>query len=72
MKSDLVGRTTYKERYAFAYRVGTVSILEEGCFIDDENDNYDRDSYYATFKAGQFDFTLVTRHIWQEQGVAQR
>jgi deoxyribonuclease-1-like protein len=62
VKSGLVGRTSYKERYAFVFRE-PVALLEEGRFVDDEEDVYDRDPFYATFMAGRFDFTLVAVHI---------
>src|SRR6185295_6400397 len=61
--SELVGRTTYKERYGFIYREDIVTQIEAGRFIDDDGDIYERDPYYASFRAGKFDFTLVGVHI---------
>lgn len=55
--SDKVGR----ERYAFVYNK-RVRPLEEGR-IYGSGGKFIRDPYYATFRAGNFDFTLITVHI---------
>jgi len=52
-----------KERYAFLYRPEKVSLIEEGEVFPDPLDRFIREPYYATFKAGDFQFTLATIHV---------
>lgn len=60
--SNKVGRGV-KERYAFIYRKDKVKVLEQGKLYEDKGDKFIREPYYATFKAGNFDFTLITIHV---------
>ena len=60
--SPPVGRRV-KERYAFVYPVGAVSVVVPGKLYDDIEDRFIREPYYVTFRAGDFDFTLVTIHV---------
>jgi endonuclease/exonuclease/phosphatase (EEP) superfamily protein YafD len=55
-----------KELYAFLYRKDRISIKEPGQIVDDDKDIFIREPYYATFQAGQFDFTLITIHALYE------
>lgn len=57
--SDKVGRAV-KERYGFLYRKGIVKKVNEGRLYEEENDEFIRQPFYATFKAKNFDFTLIT------------
>lgn len=59
--SEPVGRGV-KERYAFLYRSDRVLLKEAGRLVDDVGNRFIRKPYYATFKAGFFDFTLLTIH----------
>ena len=54
----LNGWLAFKERYAFLYRVGLINPLDEG-------DKFQRDPYWATFRAGKFDFSSIVSHmVW--------
>ena len=60
---------TYRERYAFLYRKGLVKLVDKGNFYPDSdidndgNDDFNRNPYWASFRAGNFDFTVVVVHI---------
>lgn len=51
-----------KERYAFLYRKDRVVAVMRGKFYREHNDEFIREPFYATFKSGNFDFTLITIH----------
>ena len=56
--SDPVGRqgSPHRERYAFLYYKGLVSVVQDGAFYPDAADGEDdfvRDPYWATFRAGE-------------------
>jgi len=59
--SPPVGRGV-KERYAFLYRPGKVQVLGPDRLYPDPDDAFIREPFRASFRAGQFDFTLVTIH----------
>ena len=59
--SEQVGRGV-KERYAFLWRQDAVQALGEGVVWPDDGDLFIREPYIATFRAGHFDFTLITLH----------
>jgi endonuclease/exonuclease/phosphatase family metal-dependent hydrolase len=62
--TDATGREV-KERYAFLYRADRVELLDTPRLIGGpEAPQFDRVPAMATFRAGQFDFTLVTTHLW--------
>ena len=54
---------TQKERYAFLYDPQIVNVVEDGEVFPDPNDVFLREPYYATFRAGQFDFTVIAVHV---------
>ncbi len=60
--SEPVGRGV-KERYAFLYRKDKINTISQGKIYPEQNDEFIREPFYATFKAGNFDFTLVTIHV---------
>jgi len=60
--SDQVGKKV-KERYAFLYRKDKIKKIQEGRLYEERKDEFIREPFYATFKAGNFDFTLVTIHV---------
>ena len=56
-----------KERYAFMFDQKLVDVLEDGLVFPDPNDAFLREPYYASFRAGQFDFTTISAHvIWRD------
>ena len=59
--SPPVGRGV-KERYAFLYRPGKVQVLGLERLYPDPDDAFIREPFWASFRAGEFDFTLVTIH----------
>ncbi len=65
-----LGRSSYKEYYAIAFRTDKISYLPETKYIyNDIGDKFQREPFYASFKSGNFDFTLVTMHlIWSGSG----
>ena len=71
--SDPVGRegSPHKERYAFLYYKGLVSVVKGGELYPDAADGTDdfvRDPYWATFRAGRFDFSVIAVHvIWGDR-----
>ena len=63
--SPAVGRGV-KERYAFLYREDLVSVVSPGELYPDAadgRDNFSRDPYWATFRAGEFDFSVIAVHV---------
>ena len=53
------------ERFAFLYRADVVETVTDPAFImSAESVNFDRVPFAATFRAGQFDFTVITVHSW--------
>ena len=72
--SPAVGRGV-KERYAFLYRSKLVSVVRQGELYPDTADGKDdfiRDPYWATFRAGEFDFSVIAVHVIWGERVAQR
>ena len=72
--SDLVGKdgSKYRERYAFLYYKASVSVVKPGEFYPDDTDNFVRDPYWATFRAGKFDFSVIAVHVSWGDRVAER
>ena len=68
--SPTVGRGS-KERYAFLYRSKLVSVVRHGELypdVADGKDDFSRDPYWATFRAGEFDFSVIAVHvIWGDR-----
>ena len=59
--SEEVGNVQ-KERYAFIFNE-KIDVVTKGKTYYDKFDNFIREPYYASFKAGEFDFTILTVHI---------
>lgn len=77
LMSDPVGQvgSTYKERYAFLYYKGLVRVVKDGELYPDAADGVDdfvRDPYWATFRAGRFDFSVIASHVVWGDSVAKR
>ena len=72
--SPAVGRGV-KERCAFLYKKERVSVIRPGELYPDTADGKDdfiRDPYWATFRAGEFDFSVIAVHVIWGKRVAQR
>ena len=61
-----------KERYAFLFDPQIVDVIENGEVFPDPNDAFLREPYFATFKAGEFDFTAIAVHVIWGDSVGQR
>ncbi len=61
-----------KERYAFLFDSQIVHVIEDGEVFPDPNDVFLREPYFATFKAGEFDFTAIAVHVIWGDSVNQR
>ena len=75
--SDPVGRegSPHRERYAFLYYKGLVSVVKDGEHYPDTVDgkeDFIRDPYWATFRAGRFDFSVIVAHVIWGDRVADR
>ena len=76
--SEPVGREgeARRERYAFLYAKGLVSVVTDGMLYPDAADGEDdfvRDPYWATFRAGQFDFSVIVVHVdWDKVADVKR
>ena len=68
--SPAVGRGV-KERCAFLYKKERVSVIRPGELYPDAadgKDDFSRDPYWATFRAGEFDFSVIAVHvIWGDR-----
>lgn len=60
--SEPVGRGV-KERYAYLYRADMVEVLAKGKLIADRKDRFIREPYFASFRAGADEFTLLNIHL---------
>ena len=63
--SAAVGRGV-KERVAFFYNPAFIEVVQPGQIYPDAADGTDdfiRDPYWATFRAGKFDFSVIAVHI---------
>ena len=61
-----------KERYAFLFDPQIVHVIEDGEVFPDPHDVFLREPYFATFKAGEFDFTAIAVHVIWGDSVNQR
>ena len=61
-----------KERYAFLFDRGMVRVIEDGEVFPDPNDAFLREPYFASFRVGEFDFTVVAVHVIWGDSVVQR
>ncbi|MGL5645574.1 endonuclease/exonuclease/phosphatase family protein [Cetobacterium sp.] len=67
-----VGTDEYKEYYAFLYKKNKVNFIKSEGFYPDENDDFIREPYGATFKINNFDFTYVLIHSIYGKKISQR
>jgi endonuclease/exonuclease/phosphatase family metal-dependent hydrolase len=68
--SEEVGNVQ-KERYAFIFNE-KIKVTSEGKTYYDKYDKFIREPYYASFKAGEFDFTIMTVHILYGKSASDR
>lgn len=68
--SEEVGNTQ-KERYAFIFN-DKIKPISKGKTYYDKYDKFIREPYYASFKAGEFDFKIMTVHILYGDSAADR
>lgn len=62
--SRKLGRSTYKESYAFIWRRDKVRKIPDSDFVArDDEDHFIREPFVATFLSGNFDFTLISAHF---------
>jgi len=52
------------ERYAVLFNRNLVFVVTEGVTDQDPDDKFTRNPYWITFKAGNFDFTIIANHIY--------
>jgi len=69
--SGAVGRGV-KERYAFLYDQSRVAVVKQGQIYPDKDDHFIREPYFATFRSGNFDFTVIAIHIIWGDRVSDR
>jgi len=63
VSSDRVGRGTRKEQYLFVYDDDEIDFISDTTgFGIEPNDEFAREPFYAMFRAGNFDFYLLTIH----------
>ena len=72
--SPEVGLGGAAEYYAFIYKTNTVTLLTgpTGVYPEASSLDFSREPYFATFKSGDFDFTLATVHITWGDSTAER
>ena len=71
--SPKVGEGNAAEYYVFLYRNDRVKEVAQGprgVFPEASPTDFSREPFFATFKAGNFDFTLVTIHVTFASGSA--
>ncbi len=58
-----------QEAYAYFYNTEAVELIPDSEYVwDDADDVFDREPYIASFRSGNFDFTLVGIHVKPEKG----
>ena len=67
-----VGSSKYKEYFAYVYKKDKVKFIKSEGFYKDGKSPLLREPYGATFKIGNFDFTLVLVHTIYGNNEAQR
>ncbi len=70
VRSPRLGRTTSKEAYAYYYNASTVECISDYVWTD-TGDVFEREPYIASFKSGNFDFTLVGIHVKPDDAEAE-
>lgn len=70
--SPLTGSGNAAEYYVFVYRTDRVEEIEgpRGLYPEPNGDDFVREPFFATFRAGEFDFTIITVHVVWGDGTA--
>lgn len=70
--SPLAGSGNTAEYYVFVYRTDRVEEIEgpRGLYPEPNGDDFVREPFFATFRAGEFDFTIITVHVVWADGAA--
>lgn len=58
-----LGRSSYRERYAYLYRTDKASLVDAWVYDDSGNDLFTREPYIAVFSSGSDLFTTVGIHV---------
>jgi uncharacterized repeat protein (TIGR02543 family) len=67
IESERLGRSSSKEAYAYFYNADRVQFIEGSQYVyNDTYDVFEREPYIASFRSGNFDFTLVGIHTKPE------
>jgi endonuclease/exonuclease/phosphatase family metal-dependent hydrolase len=67
IESERLGRSSSKEAYAYFYNADRVQLIEGSQYVyNDTYDIFEREPYIASFRSGNFDFTLVGIHTKPE------
>ena len=62
-RSERLGRSSSKEAYAYFYNTEKVKLINGSDYVyNDTDDVFEREPYIASFRGGNFDFTLVGIH----------
>jgi hypothetical protein len=72
--SEKVGEGSAAEHYAFLFRTDRIqyAVGSGGAYAEAHPGEFSREPFFADFKAGAFDFTLVTVHItWGDSARAR-
>jgi hypothetical protein len=56
----------------FLWRPKKIAPLDSGTVWPDPADDFIREPFYASFRAGSFDFTLITIHVIFGDGIGDR
>ena len=67
-----VGSSKYKEYFGYVYKKDKVKFIKSEGFYKDGKSSLLREPYGATFKIGNFDFTLVLVHTIYGNNESQR
>jgi PKD repeat protein len=70
--SALTGSGNAAEYYVFVYRTDRVQEIEgpRGLYPEPDGDDFVHEPFFATFRAGEFDFTIITVHVVWGDGSA--
>ena len=72
LASKKVGTERVKEIYVYLYRADRVEAIKSFGVYSDKEDDFIREPFIALFKAGEFDFYVITIHSIYGDGVGER
>jgi len=67
-----VGRTIYKEYFAYVYKENKISLVRPVGFYEEFADEFEREPYGVYFKMNNFDFTFVLCHLIYGNSINER